>query len=151
MARSIRRRRKQQRIYWMEIGFLLLGLIALRPSLVTDLASMGRLNSERDRTQSQVRFPINDSEMVGLSSYYPNWNASSPHTPFSYPNPSYDPRLGQWNTYRPPNAVVTLPASNAAWPNAQMHQWVHNGDAMPVAPPLMASPAWNNNVPTGRY
>jgi hypothetical protein len=36
------RRRSKQRIYWVEIGFLILGLIALRPSLVSDILNMGR-------------------------------------------------------------------------------------------------------------
>jgi hypothetical protein len=130
----------------MEIGFLILGLIALRPSLVTDLAAMGRTNSERYPIRplfltddDRAGYRTGSSNAIGLSSYYPNWDVS-PTQPYSpYFNPGIDPRLGNY------------PASNVAWPNAQVHQWVHNGNVAPGAAPLMASPTWNNTVPTGRY
>lgn len=157
MARTVRRRQKH-RIYWVEIGFLILGLIALRPSLVTDLVSMGRGSSESYLPRSQLMgdygrgFPANYPNTGGYSSYYPNWN--QPSYPSSYPAtypsayPSVEPNLGTWNPAWQQTASMpyTTPysASNVAWPNAQVHQWVHNG----ASTPLVASPSWNSSIPS---
>lgn len=144
MARTIRRRRKQ-RVYWVEIGFLILGLIALRPSLVTDLVSMGRGTSDRYAPRSPFAgdyvpaFQANGANPVGLSSYYPNWN--QPMVPSA--NPPYPPYTGTWNTPVQQVAATPYPNSNAAWPDAQVHQWVHNG----ASAPLVASPSWNPSIP----
>ncbi|MFO0013867.1 MAG: hypothetical protein ACK553_14085 [Planctomycetota bacterium] len=129
MARSVRRRQKQ-RLYWVEIGFLILGLIALRPSLVTDLVAMGR---------SAPAIQGNDPSAVGFRSYYPNWN-----------QPTYqmvDPRLGTWNPAWQPSPVPNYPPSNVAWPDAQVHQRIHNGETAPH----VASPTWNTPIPNRRY
>jgi len=155
MARTVRRRHRQ-RIYWVEIGFLILGLIALRPSLVTDLVSMGRGTPDRYPPRSQFvndyapAFQANYPNPVGFSSYYPNWNqplypASYPATyPASYPALDPSAGAGTWNSSLQQIASTTYPSSNVAWPNAQVHQWVHNG----ASAPLVASPSWNNSIPS---
>jgi len=151
MARTVRRRHRQ-RIYWVEIGFLILGLIALRPSLVTDLVSMGRGTTDyryAPRSQFvsdyapayQPNYPnTNYPNTVGFSSYYPNWNHPIPPSTYA----PMDPNAGAWNPSLQQIASTTYPSSNAAWPNAQVHQWVHNGNSAP----LVASPSWNNPIPS---
>lgn len=147
MARSVRRRQKQ-RLYWVEIGFLILGIIALRPSLVTDLANMGRVPQQ---------VPAIPQNAVGFSSYYPNWNQPAyqpnyqPQAAYQY-QAAYPPQTTYQNqpVYQamdPRFPATNYPASNVAWPNAQMHQWVHAGETQP----LLASPAWSNTVPNRRY
>jgi hypothetical protein len=131
MARTVRRRKKQ-RIYWVEIGFLILGLIALRPSLVSDVLNMGR-NPNVDvppiRYVGDYRndYYRNDPGSAGVSSYYPVWNQPS--------YPASDPLR---STY--------AASSNVAWPDAQVHQFVHNGASGPlVASPSLGNGGWSNN------
>jgi hypothetical protein len=131
MARTVRRRSKQ-RIYWVEIGFLILGLIALRPSLVSDILNMGRSPEPYiPRTQFVGNYSNdyyrNYPNSAGVSSYYPVWNQPS--------YPTSDPRV----SYGAP--------SNVAWPDAQVHQYIHNGSSAPlVASPTFGNNQWNNNT-----
>lgn len=125
MTRTIRRRKKQ-RIYWVEIGFLVLGLIALRPSLVTDLVAMGQSSDRfvpKREFVGDYRNPAytDYTNGAGIRSYYPAWNPST--------YPTVDPRTAYTNP------------SSAAWPDPRMHQWVHNG----TPAPLVASPTLSNN------
>ncbi|MBU6237745.1 MAG: hypothetical protein KGQ51_07945 [Planctomycetes bacterium] len=143
MARMVRRRSKQ-RIYWVEIGFLILGLIALRPSLVSDILNMGR-NPQPYIPRTQLvgdysnDYYRNYPSSAGVSSYYPVWN--QPSYSVSDPRVSYDPRT----TYDPRSSNVA--SSNVAWPDAQVHQYIHNGSSAPlVASPTFGNNQWNNNA-----
>lgn len=44
MTQITRRRRKKRRFYWVELGFLLLGIIGLRPEILTELFPSNRSN-----------------------------------------------------------------------------------------------------------
>lgn len=144
MSRTVRRRSKQ-RIYWVEIGFLILGLIALRPSLVTDIVNMGR-SPEPYIPRSQFLgeysndYYRNYPSSAGVSSYYPVWNQPTyPTYSTNQPNAIYDPRASYGA------------ASNVAWPDAQVHQLVHNGQLVNngASAPLIASPTLGNNQTLG--
>lgn len=159
MARSVRRRRKQ-RVYWVEIGFLILGLIVLRPSLVAEIAAMGRGESDRNvsrypsNRENDPGYQARTPNAVGFRSYYPDWTPT--------PQQSFDPRTAVGNSAWPPQVMANHPDHTVAWPDAQVHQWIHRGAVAPhVASPMTHYPSIPNASPspypsanppyTGRY
>jgi len=66
MTQITRRRRKKQRFYWVELGFLLLGIIGLRPEILTEL-----LPSNRSNIQSLSQSPAYTTLVVPLQQVQP--------------------------------------------------------------------------------
>lgn len=78
MTQITRRRRKKRRFYWVELGFLLLGLIGLRPEILTEL-----LPSNRSNNQSLSQSPAYTTLVVPLQQVQPALQYSS--------QPAYQP------------------------------------------------------------
>jgi hypothetical protein len=160
MAKSVRRRKKQ-RFYWAEIGFLILGLIALRPSLVADLAAMTRPPStpeyravyDRGYSYPSMDLRYDDPRYIVPSvpshhvAYWPQYDARTASLPATQHSNAWGTTY-QLNTPAPTSLSTTNPtASGVAWPNAQVHQLVHNG----VSTPHVASPPWPISAPNPSY
>lgn len=133
MSRTIRRR-KRQRIYWAEIGFLILGLIALRPSIVAEIAAMGK------QSQPQRAYgwdPIHD--LYGAPMQQVAWNTSRPwyeSTPTAQQVQSLYPALlaaSDWGSPRTSYASHSPTASYASTPYAAS-----------LFPPTNTSPTYNS-------
>lgn len=139
MVRNVRRRRKQ-RFYWAEIGFLILGLIGLRPSIVSEIFSM--------RPTMESRAPRNTNTFYDTTQPWAQPSVQQSQA-FTYPTPlpgalSYTPdRPTQYQANYPTSSNAWEPArsSKVTWPDAQLHNYVHTGGTTPnSAPPYYGAP-----------
>ena len=154
---SYKRRRKKPRFYWAEIGFLLLGLIGLRPSLITEL--LPTTSSRPTTSLTPTSAAPTSYEFQGMPIGYapPFAVQSQPASTFPPPWPAYThtaayaPPQGYPSSYgvtysEPPltiasqtSAASTSGNPRAAWPDARTHQFVHHGGVAPTAPPVVPS------------
>lgn len=129
MTQFTRRRRKKQRFYWVELGFLLLGIIGLKPEILTEL-----LPSNRANVQSLSQLPTYNTLYV--------------------PVQALQPVLQQpYGAYQPLYQVAQQPTSQAyslyGAPNQQqVHQQLAQQYTSPYDPTRVAS---NPSQVTSRY
>lgn len=140
MTQITRRRRKKRRFYWVELGFLLLGLIGLRPEILTELFPNNRSN-----TTALIQDPANQSFYAPAQS-----PVGAPMPPWTM-QPIYPPEP-HWGGYGyPPNVNQPQPqpqlAVNTNYPAT--------GYPATGSPPTEARVASNPNLPpsevTSRY
>jgi len=74
---TTRRRSKKPRFYWAELGFLLLGLIGLRPEIITELLP----------TRNYNYTPYQSGQIHPVAGYY--------QPQFAYQQPAYQPQTYQ--------------------------------------------------------
>ena len=68
------RRKRSKRFYWAEIGFLILGLIALKPEILTELIPTGR-DSSQLATQAALNQVALNNALFGNASLAAGGNA----------------------------------------------------------------------------
>jgi hypothetical protein len=137
MTQFPKRRRKKRRFYWVELGFLILGLIGLRPEILTELFPNHRpAPAANFYSPVQTLLPANSGyDLSGqplLSYSYPQpnpavawqnpaWNAyPSPYPPQPQPNAPYrlDPNLYDANRIASnPSQMTSRYAANPAYPS----------------------------------
>ena len=137
MTQFPKRRRKKRRFYWVELGFLILGLIGLRPEILTELFPNHRpAPAASFYSPVQTLLPANSGyDLSGqplLSYSYPQpnpaaawqnpaWNAYPSHyPPHPQPNAPYrpDPNLYDPNRIASnPAQVTSRYAANPAYPS----------------------------------
>lgn len=125
MTQFPKRRRKKRRFYWVELGFLILGLIGLRPEILTELFPNHRpAPAASFYTPVQTLLPANSPyDLSGqplLSYSYPQpnpapaWQNPAWNTyPSPYPPNLYDPNRIASN----PSQVTSRYATNPAYPS----------------------------------
>jgi len=123
MTQTTRRRRKKRRFYWVELGFLLLGLIGLRPEILTELFPNNRPNpnaltqlnpyntlyapvATADPLSQPLLQPAYQAYQPAYQTYQPAYQASS------YNQPQYDPARIASN----PSQVTSRYSTNPAYP-----------------------------------
>ena len=79
MTPITRRRRKKRRFYWVELGFLLLGLIGLRPEILTEVFPNNRASTPTAAYYTQpllqpVYQPIYQAPTQQLANGYPQYH-----------------------------------------------------------------------------
>ncbi|MCY3006049.1 MAG: hypothetical protein NTV29_08725 [Planctomycetota bacterium] len=168
MTQIPKRRRKKRRFYWVELGFLILGLIGLRPEILTELFPNNRPRPTANfyspvYNPAQTLHPANngyDPSGQPLLSYSypqayaaaawsnPSWNAySSPYPPQAQPNSPYRPDPNLYD----PNRIASNPAqmtsryaANPAYPSPYSSGYPQN--AYP-SQPAGQSPAGTSQPP----
>lgn len=142
MTQITRRRRKKRRFYWVELGFLLLGLIGLRPEILTELFPNNRSNvsalSQGVPIQT-VYVPVQSPQTL-LQPIYQFPGEQNPG--YSYPAYSNQSQLAynpgyQTASYPPANYPATTYPTTNNYPTNQ--------------PRLASNPALNSSEVTSRY
>jgi hypothetical protein len=136
MTQLTRHRRKKRRFYWVELGFLLLGLIGLRPEILTELLPHHQnhyvpVPSPQTFLQPIYQVPEQQTHGYSYPAYYNHPQGQLAYNPgyqtASYPVANYPPASYPPATY--------LPANN--YP--------------PTQPRLASNPALNPSEVTSRY
>jgi len=108
MARSARRKRKRK-FYWAEIGFLILGFIGLRPSILAEILGL-EPTPEPESTWNAS--PLNDVADIPST----QWGAA--------------PWGQEWNTFQPPASpwphYIAMQPPAATQPSSQPAQYQAN-------------------------
>jgi hypothetical protein len=127
MTQITRRRRKKRRFYWVELGFLLLGLIGLRPEILTELFPNNRPNpnaltqlnpyntlyapvATADPLSQPLLQPAYQAYQPAYQAYQPAYQAYPQQS--SYSQPQYDPARVASN----PSQVTSRYSTNPAYP-----------------------------------
>jgi len=144
MTQITRRRRKKRRFYWVELGFLLLGLIGLRPEILTELFPNNRPNpnaltqlnphntlyapvATADPLSQPLLQPAYQAYQPAYQAYQPAYQAYQPayqayqpaYQASSYNQPQYDPARIASN----PSQVTSRYSTNPAYPQNTSAQY----------------------------
>jgi hypothetical protein len=155
MTSFTRRRRSRRRFYWPELGFLILGIIGLKPEIITALLPSSRnpsmvrvvdgtpvtwVANPNNGTGNPWNLGTDPSIRTNYSSYYPSLTVASNYPTnqtasqswYSTPDLSQGTLSNNFGTGHPP---VVWPDKYA--PNSVMHS---NGSYLAAQPTLSTSP-----------
>ena len=97
MTQMNRRRRKKRRFYWVELGFLLLGLIGLRPEILTELFPNNRQTTSsfsQNNPYNTFYVPVQNVPVQNLQPVWqPVYQAPPQPQTLSYGYPVYGTQL----------------------------------------------------------
>jgi len=144
------RRKRSRRFYWAEIGFLVLGIIALKPEILTELIPTGRNSSQVAWNNTSFGNPLMDAG--GSALFIPV--SGTVLYPASYPNPT---SYVSPTNYAPTNyAATNYAAANSAVANYGSPYPMSNGVATTFNSPSPHYPTQNvtsmmaSTVPAGQ-
>ena len=170
MTQFPKRRRKKRRFYWVELGFLILGLIGLRPEILTELFPNNRpsptanfynpvYNPVQNVHPASTGYDLAGQPMLSYSypqAYpaaawsNPSWSAYPSHyPPQPQPNAPSRPDPNLYNASRiaaNPSQVTSRYAANPAYPSQYTNGYPQN--AYP-SQPTGQSPAGTSQSPVG--
>ncbi len=135
---TTRRRSKKPRFYWAELGFLLLGLIGLRPEIITELLPTRNFNYT----------PYQSGQIQPVAGYY--------QPQLAYQQPAYQPQTYQQPVsyshsplYAQPTPLLANPPQTYAAPTYQQPQSrIAN---LPTTYPTTYPTTVTNQNPTANY
>ena len=134
MTQITRRRRKKRRFYWVELGFLLLGLIGLRPEILTELFPNNRPNPNaltQLNPYNSLYAPVSTADPLSqpllqpaYQAYQPAYQAYPQQSGYSQPQylSGYEANRYDPNRYDPariasnPSQVTSRYSTNPAYP-----------------------------------
>lgn len=118
MTPITRRRRKKRRFYWVELGFLILGLIGLRPEILTEVFPSRRPIEPATTYYPQqllqpVYQPVYQAQPQQLTYGYPQYQQPYQQQPnYQYPPPYDNSRYDPARVASNPSQVTSRYATN---------------------------------------
>lgn len=155
MTTTTRRRRSKKRFYWAEIGFLLLGLIGLKPEIITAFLPQSRpvtVPTYYDWPSGSQFAHANDAAIDAAIQRANLLNAMHPNGMLMVPNGNEWGNATQFASYHPASTTQAIPASSTSpWsqvtstkPYGGNQPWSSSNTSPPVAWPDKWGP---NGVP----